>query len=120
MTTITVVLLITVALAVSVLIGLIVLVSIASRREDTEWTLSGPPPGPIQAITRRVLGFYAEEELASPWGRRGTRRPRRGDARVPPDKHCKSAVLNSLTRTSDARRLKFNGRNPQKAQTRWR
>jgi hypothetical protein len=86
MSTITVVLLSTAALAVSVLIGLIVLVSVASRREDAEWTLSGPPPGPIQAIARRVLGFHAERELASPRGRASTWRPMRVDARIPPDK----------------------------------
>lgn len=85
MTAITVALLITVGLAVSVLIGLILLVSIASRREDAEWTLSGPPPGPIQAIARRILGFYAEGELASPRARAGSWRPMRNDAYVPPD-----------------------------------
>lgn len=85
MTAMTVALLVTAALAVSVLIGLIVLVSIASRREDAEWTLSGPPSGPIQAIARRVLGFNAEQELASPRGRAGAWRPMRGDFRVLPD-----------------------------------
>jgi hypothetical protein len=86
MTAITVALLVTVGLAFSVLIGLIVLVSIASRREDAEWTLGGPPPGPIQAIGRRILGFYAEGELASPGTRAGIWRPRRNDAGVPLDK----------------------------------
>jgi hypothetical protein len=75
MTAITVALLITVALAVSILIGFIALASVASRREDAEWTLSGSPPGPIQAITRRILGFYAERELASPRGRASTWEP---------------------------------------------
>jgi len=65
MTAITVALLITAAGVVSGLISLIVLVSVASRREDAEWTLSGPPPGQLQAITRQVLGFYAEQELTS-------------------------------------------------------
>ena len=70
MTAITVALLTTVGLAVSVVIGLIVLVSVASRHEDAERTLSGPPPGSIQAIARRVLGFHAERELASSRGAR--------------------------------------------------
>jgi len=85
MTAMTVALLVTAALAVSVPIGLIVLVSVASRREDAEWTLSGPPSGPIQATARRVLGFYAEKKLASPRGRTSTWRPMRDDVRVPPD-----------------------------------
>jgi hypothetical protein len=85
MTAMTVALLVTAALAVSVLIGLIVLVSIVSRREDAEWTLSGPPSGPIQAIARRAFGFYAEQELVSPRGRASTWKPMRGDVRVPPD-----------------------------------
>ena len=74
MTAITVSLLIIVALAVTILIGFIALVSIASRREDAEWTLSGHP-GPIQAIARRILGFHAERELASPRGRDSTWKP---------------------------------------------
>jgi hypothetical protein len=74
MSAITVALLITVALAVTIVIGFIALVSIASRREDAQWTLSGHP-GPIQAIARRILGFHAERELASPRGRDSTSEP---------------------------------------------
>jgi len=85
MVAITVALLITAALAVSGLIGLIVLVSVASRRENADWTLSGPPPGQLQAITRRVLGLYAEQELASPRGL-SSWRSMRADARVSPGK----------------------------------
>lgn len=66
MTAITVALLTTAALASSALITLIALVSVASPSEDAKWTLSSPAPGLIQAIARRVLGFYAERELASP------------------------------------------------------
>ena len=68
MTAITVSLVTTAALASGALITLIAVVSVASTREDAEWTLSGPPPGPIQAVARRVLGFYAERELGVPEG----------------------------------------------------
>ena len=74
MTAITVALWTTAALASSALIVLIALVSVASRSEDAKWTLSGPPPGPPEAIARRVLGFYAERGLANPRGRINTRR----------------------------------------------
>ena len=36
------------------------LASIASRCEDRYWTLDGLPPGPIGALTRRVVGFRSE------------------------------------------------------------
>ncbi len=40
----------------------IVLVSVASRREDAEWTLNGSaPPGPARAAARRVVDFHSEE-----------------------------------------------------------
>lgn len=102
MTAMTVALLVTAALAVSVLIGLIVLVSIASRGEDAEWTLSGPPSGRIQATARRALGFYAEQS----WHHRGDARAIGGLCAtmcefIQTGPHM-SAVLNGLTRTSDA------------------
>lgn len=37
----------------------LVLVSVASRREDRAWTLAGPAPDRATAITRRILGFHA-------------------------------------------------------------
>ena len=40
----------------------IALVSVASRREDAEWTLNGATsPGPARAAARRVLDFSSEE-----------------------------------------------------------
>jgi len=52
---------ITIAAAVlpSVLVIAVVLVSVASRLEDREWTLAGPPPGPIGTIARRIVGFHS-------------------------------------------------------------
>jgi hypothetical protein len=41
------------------LCAVLVLVSLASRREDRAWTLAGPPPDRAAAITRRILGFHA-------------------------------------------------------------
>jgi hypothetical protein len=69
MTSITVALLIIIAAAASVLIGLAALISLASRREDAEWTLGEPSPGLVQAMARRVLGFHSGGALASSSGR---------------------------------------------------
>ena len=74
MTAITVALLIIIAAASTTLMGLALLVSVASRREDTQLTLGGPP-STIQAMVRRVLGFYSEAELASSRRRVVGRRP---------------------------------------------
>jgi hypothetical protein len=84
MTGITAALLITTVVAVSVPIGLVALVSVASRHEDAEWTLGGPPPGLTQAIARRVLGVYVEGELPSPRRHASTRPPVLDDARLAP------------------------------------
>jgi hypothetical protein len=56
----TTVLFIIVALAASAPIVAAVLVSIGSRREDTEWSLGDPVVGPVQMIARRIVGFHTD------------------------------------------------------------
>jgi hypothetical protein len=46
--------------AVSLPIVGVVLVSIASRREDAAFSLGGPAGGPVQLAARRLLGFTTE------------------------------------------------------------
>jgi len=48
------------ALVLSVPVAAAVLVSVASRREDREWTLAGPAPGPARAAARRIVAFHSE------------------------------------------------------------
>ncbi|MGO9161641.1 MAG: hypothetical protein ACLP7J_13170 [Streptosporangiaceae bacterium] len=42
----------------------VILVSVASRREDAAGTLAGHPPGPVADAARRLVGFRADR--ASP------------------------------------------------------
>jgi hypothetical protein len=48
-----------IAIAFIALIVMVGIVSIGSRREDSQWTLGGPPPGPISAAARRIVRFHA-------------------------------------------------------------
>jgi hypothetical protein len=36
------------------------IVSIASRREDRNWSLGGPPRSLVEATARRIVGFHAD------------------------------------------------------------
>ena len=49
------------AIAFGVFIAIVVVVSVGSRLEDSRWTLSGPPPGPIRALARRIVGFHTRD-----------------------------------------------------------
>ena len=52
-------LLVIAAVLTSVPIIAIALVSAASRREDRDWTVAGPPPSTAQTLARRITGFHA-------------------------------------------------------------
>jgi hypothetical protein len=46
-----------------------VLVSVASRHEDSAWTLGGPPPSLVQAAARRIVAFHGQDtEWPQPQG----------------------------------------------------
>ena len=41
-------------------IAVILVASVASRREDSAGSLGSPPPGPVRAIARRILDFHSD------------------------------------------------------------
>jgi hypothetical protein len=49
------------AVVVSMPMVAIVVVSMASHREDAAYSLGGPPQGMVQAVARRVLDFHTED-----------------------------------------------------------
>ena len=53
-----IVLLLIIGTAVCTPVAAAVLVSVASRCEESAWTLGGPPPGLVQAAGRRILAFH--------------------------------------------------------------
>jgi hypothetical protein len=71
-----IILLVIAAIAVSLPMAGIVVVSLASRREDAAQSLSGRPSGAIQGAARRVVGFHGDGFARRP-ARRGGSRPAR-------------------------------------------
>jgi hypothetical protein len=67
-------------LAVAVLsapIGMAMVVSVASRREDSAGKLAGHPRGPIEAVARCIVGFHCKGiDMARP------------EAKVRPSRRC--------------------------------
>jgi hypothetical protein len=63
-----VVLFLVAAVALSGLLAATVLVSVASRREDSDWSLGEPARGPARLLARHIVGFHA-------WGIREWPRP---------------------------------------------
>jgi hypothetical protein len=61
------------AVAVFVPVVCLVLVSIASLREDGAHSLSYRPAGPMQAAARRMLGFHGDALTERPGAARSTR-----------------------------------------------
>jgi len=54
------------------------LVSVASRLEDSEWTLGEAKVGPVRMIARRILDFHTDgPEWPRPRSRRRARTPSR-------------------------------------------
>lgn len=68
-----VILVVIAAAVLSVPIIAVVLVSVASRREDRQWTLAENPPGPACAMARRIAGFHSRgiEQTLNARGRQG-------------------------------------------------
>jgi hypothetical protein len=55
-----IILLAIVVVAVSVPLASVVLVSLASKREDSAQSLSGRPAGQLEAAARRLVGFHGD------------------------------------------------------------
>jgi hypothetical protein len=64
---------IAVVAGIALLAGGLLLVSLASLREDAAHSLSYRPAGPLQAAARRVLGFHGDAIGRRPGGRLGIR-----------------------------------------------
>jgi hypothetical protein len=77
-----IILLVIAGIAVCASIGGVVLVSLASRHEDSAHSLAGRPSGAMEAAARRVVGFHADGLGRRPGGsgaaRPGAARPGSG------------------------------------------
>ena|ERR1700683_3210060 len=56
-----------IAVVVSLPVAAIVLVSVASRREDRRYSLGGPADGRVQQAARRIVDFGTESGAGSDW-----------------------------------------------------
>ncbi len=56
-----------IAVVVSMPIVAVVLVTVASKREDLAWSLSKPAKGPVQAAARRIVDF--QTDCPAQWAR---------------------------------------------------
>lgn len=77
-----IILLVIAAIAVSLPVAGIVVVSLASRREDAAQSLSSRPSGAIQIAARRVVGFHGAGLARRPARRGGSRPARAGRGRT--------------------------------------
>lgn len=84
--------------AVTAPIVAILLVSVASRREESRHTLSGRAPGPMTAAARRLLAYRSQTGSSPSWagppdlrGRPRASAPRRHGSR-PGEVHARPAI----------------------------
>jgi hypothetical protein len=86
-----IVLIVVVGIAVSVPVVAASLVAVASRREDSGWSLAEPPRGPVAAAARRIVGFRSQAiDWPRPQNRRPVRHPIPAAERVRPPLPAKS------------------------------
>jgi hypothetical protein len=71
------------AVLTSVPIIAIALVSVASRLEDRDWTVAGPPPSTARILARRIVGFHADGIEWLLHARRRLGEPHTADAKRP-------------------------------------
>jgi hypothetical protein len=67
-----IILLVIAIVAVAAPVTGVLLVSLASRREDAAFSLGREPTGALQSATRRLLNFHADGAGRHPAGRGGT------------------------------------------------
>jgi hypothetical protein len=78
-----IVLIVVIGITVSVPIVAAGLVAVASRREDSAWSLDGPAPGPVAAAARRVVAFRTQAiAWPRPQHRARVHRPQPADGHV--------------------------------------
>jgi len=80
-----IILIVAAGIVLSVPIAAALLVALASRREDSAWSLNQPPPGPVTAAARRLVGFHAQAiDWPRPRNRAPVHHPQPADAHARP------------------------------------